>query len=82
MPNPLNDKLLTLDEKQVAKLYQNLFDSEEGQLVLEDLKNRCWFKKPLPYGEEGQRAEGARSTVLHIQTQIGYVKPQETESEE
>ncbi len=81
MPNPLQDKLDTLDEERVAKLYKTVFESEEGQLVLEDLKNRCWTKAPLPYGEEGQRAEGRRSVVLHIQTQLDYEKPEEMESE-
>ncbi len=90
MPNPLNDKLLTLDEQQVAKLYQNLFDSEEGQLVLEDLRNRCYVNCSTAFqlvsdgklfysSEEQQNNEGMRAAFLHIEGQINYEKPKEME---
>ena len=82
MPNLLNDKLKTLDESQVAKLYKNVFDSEEGQLVLEDLRNRCYCKVSTKSHPDGiDLGEGMRTVVLHIENQINY-EVKETESEE
>ena len=81
MPNLLNDKLSTLDEEQVAKLYQNLFDSEEGKLVLQDLKNRCFIDISTYDGGNMEIHEGMRCVVLHIQTQLNY-EVKEKESDE
>ena len=85
MPNPLNDKLQTLDEERVANLYKTVFATEEGQLVLEDLRNRCFIKIPTPTEESPYTTyfnEGKRSVVLHIESQINYEKSQERTSEE
>lgn len=72
MPNPLQDRLNTLDEDQVAQLYKNVFDSEEAELVLEDLKNRCFAKVTSFNGDAIQTCfnEGMRSVLLHIENQI------------
>jgi len=87
LPNPLHEKLLTLDEERVAKLYQNVFGDDEGQLVLQDLKNRCFVNFSTAFGtvadgkvfysaEEQQNNEGMRTVFLHIQTQIDYEPPE------
>ncbi len=85
MPNPLHDKLLTLDEERVAKLYQTVFGSGEGQLVLEDLRNRCFVKTSTFEGFEPISLinEGKRTVVLHIETQINYepVDPEKVSQE-
>lgn len=72
--NALVDKLMELSEEKLAQIYKNVFSTPEGQLLLEDLKQRSFFYSPIPLGEPGQRAEGARSVVLHIETQINYEK--------
>ena len=78
MPNLLQDKLDTLDEEQVAKLYQTVFQSGEGQLVLEDLRNRCYIYTTTSIGmtDYDRLYEGMRTVVLHIQTQLNYEKPE------
>ena len=83
MPNPLQDKLNTLDEEAVAKLYKTVFDSEEAQLILEDLRNRCFVKTTTAIGDPYYTHfyEGMRAAFLHIQTQINY-DPEEKESDE
>ena len=79
MPNPLHDKLLTLDEERVAKLYQNVFNSDEGQLVLEDLRNRCYCKVSTKDHPDGSDVgEGMRTVVLHIENQIEYEPTERT----
>lgn len=83
MPNPINDKLQTLDAESVARIYKTVFDSEAGQLALQDLINRCYYDSPLPVGQEGDRCEGMRLVVLHIKSQINYEPEKiETESDE
>ncbi len=77
----LTDKLMELDEETVANLYKQTFSSVEAQLVLEDLKNRSFVKTALPYGQEGDRAEGMRQVVLHVESQLNY-KPEDPTKEE
>lgn len=71
----LNDKLQEMTAEDVANIYKRIFGTPDGQLMLEDLKNRCFSKLSLPFGEEGQRAEGMRAVVLHIESMINY-KPE------
>ena len=82
LPNPLQDKLKTLNAEEVAQIYKNLFSSIDGQLLLEDLKNRCFYFAPLIDEHEGRTYfnDGMRSVVLHITNQIEY-QPEEKESE-
>lgn len=72
--NELQKKLSTLNEEQVAQIYKNVFNTPEGKLVLQDLKNRGYYYIPLPLGQAGDRAEGIRMGVIHIETQINYEK--------
>ena len=64
--------LSTLADGELAQLYKNVFDSVDGQLVLEDLRHRCYIYTDLPLGEPGQRGEGRRNVVTHIETQLSY----------
>ena len=77
MSNPLQDKLNTLDMEAVANLYKRLFNSEEGQLVLEDLKNCCFCKITsfTWHDSEINFNEGKRAVVLHIESMIDF-KPE------
>lgn len=85
MSNPLIDKLEELDEESVAKLYQNVFGSPEGQLVLEDLKGRCFIYQTTANADSHKTfwQEGMRSIMLHIQGQIDLdpMKPKTEEGE-
>jgi hypothetical protein len=75
--NALIEQLEKLNEEEVAQLYKNLFTSPDGQLVLEDLKGRCYVYSttfaPIPYTTYWQ--EGMRNVILHIESQINYVGP-------
>jgi len=81
MPD-LTEKLTELDEGQLAAIYKRIFDSPDGQLMLEDLKNRC-FVKTTPFtghNSETNFNSGMQAVVLHIQTQINY-KPEPKQEE-
>lgn len=72
--NPLLDKLFTLDAEELSKLYKNIFDSEAGRLVLEDLRQRCFIYTTTAADTANKTYynEGMRSVVLHIETEINY----------
>ena len=74
MSNPLNEKLQTFSPDEVARLYKNAFDSEEGRLMLEDLKNRCYIYT-TPFAVDNPVSNfnmGMQAVVLHIQAQLDY----------
>jgi len=83
----LTDKLFDLTEEDLANVYKRIFDTADGQLMLEDLKNRCYVKSSsaqygdiiIPHPFSNYFNEGMRSVVLHILSQINY-KPK-TEGE-
>ena len=90
MPNtsgniPTQNKLATLTNEELSKIYQNLFNTTEGQLVLEDLRNRANPSCPsVP--EDGAidplrvaYNEGKRAVFFYIETQL---KPDESVSPE
>jgi len=66
----IREKLSSLSEVQLARVYQNVFNTDEGQLVLEHLRQTCFKYVPLPFGEEGQRAEGRRQIILQIEASL------------
>ena len=78
----IQDKLDTMNEDQVSNLYKETFSKAEAQLVLEDLKNRCFIKTTPFTGTDSWTNfnSGMQAVVLHIEQQIKY-KP-ETNSEE
>ena len=55
----------------LKKKYQNIFNSPDGQLVLEDLRHRFFIYAPAP----GQIEEGERRTVLHIESCLMPIEP-------
>jgi hypothetical protein len=68
-----------LTPEQLSRIYMEVFNTDNGQLVLEDLKNRCHAE--ISTVSEGGidpfqvvYKEGRRSVLLHIQTQL---KPHE-----
>jgi hypothetical protein len=74
--NPLQSKLSELNEEQKIRLYNNVFGSLEGQLVLEDLKMRAFFyvstadksatTPTAAFASEIILNEGARRLLLEI----------------
>ena len=68
----IRDKLRNLNNEKLARVYQNLFNTEEGQLVLEDLKKQSHWDLPQPEGEPGQRMEGRRQLIIYIKTMLNF----------
>ncbi len=58
--------------EQIRKDYQSVFNSEEGQRVLEDLKQTCFYYAPtiheIPHIMSAN--EGQRLVMLHIETKL------------
>tara|TARA_R100000231_G_scaffold34645_1_gene30594 strand:+ start:3871 stop:4092 length:222 start_codon:yes stop_codon:yes gene_type:complete len=54
--------------EQMHKDYKIVFGSEEGQRVLQDLKNRCFFNSSTFVSDRSETIlrEGQRSVVLYI----------------
>lgn len=68
----LRRKLASLSEVEIVRLYKTVFDSPEGRLVLEDLRQRGFYDAPtydpVPHGMGVN--EGMRDIILHIQNQV------------
>ena len=66
------EKLTRISEEQLAELYKQVFTTDAAQVVLEDLRNRCFFFEPSYSGnkEFTDFNEGKRSVILHIETQL------------
>jgi len=58
--------------EELQKDYIETFSTERGKRVLEDLKQRCFFKRALFSKEalEMARNEGQRMVYLHIETML------------
>jgi len=78
-------KLESLTEDELSQVYMRVFNTDDGLLVLEDLKNRCFAEiSTIPESNSIDpfttvRNEGRRSVLLHILTQL---KPQETSAKQ
>jgi hypothetical protein len=74
--NNLQKQLLSFDEDRLKRLYMTVFNTGDGQLVLQDLKNRAYTNRPYIMDEEIvdpyqiARRDGIRSSVLHIETML------------
>ncbi len=58
--------------EQLRKDYQSVFNSEEGQRVLEDLKQTCFYYSPTIDAMPHVMAynEGQRNVMMHIETKL------------
>ena len=71
--------------EQLRKDYQSVFNSEEGQRVLEDLRKTCFYYTPtldqMPHVMAYN--EGQRNVMLHIETKLklSAVKIKELQNE-
>jgi len=72
----LKKRLSELEFSELKKLYFKVFSSEEGRLVLQDLKNRSFFDtstvevQGIWHTDRIFFHEGIRSSILHIITMI------------
>ena len=61
-----------ITEEQLQQAYQNVFGSDTGELVLNDLRYRC-FKYTTTAGLTRDHLllnEGKRQSLLHIESQL------------
>lgn len=74
--NALRKRLENMNPEELSRVYMNLFGTDEGQLVLMDLKNRAYVQtSTMPeYGPAcpfiAARNEGRRTILIHIETQL------------
>ena len=68
----LQEKLKTFDDAELNRCYRECFESPAGQLVLEDMRNRCYMFDTTNGATE---KEGARMVVLMIETRL---QPEDT----
>lgn len=66
MSNPQHQRLKTLIPGQLEEIYKNCFQTDAGQLVLEDFKRRFWFYVPVP----SIREAGQEDVVKHINNML------------
>lgn len=74
--NDRNIKLNKFTEEDLDNLYLRVFQGADGELVLQDLANRCHVYNVAP----DQFLEGQRSVWLSIQSRLqGAVAPKQKE---
>ena len=74
--NDLNTVLSKMSEDDLEKLYLRVFQTPDGELLLQDLANRCHVYNIAP----DQFLEGQRSVWVSIQTRLqNAVMPQTKE---
>ena len=76
----LNSQLIRIgDGEGLAALYRRVFNTPEGELVLQDLKNRAFFYLPTVGASfidgEIYFNEGKRSVVLSIESRLLHAEP-------
>jgi hypothetical protein len=78
----LNKILAKMDGDELSRLYMRVFNTPDGQLVLQDLKNRCYCAVPyIPDDVEitdqgilGMR-DGMRKVILTIEARLLPIEP-------
>ena len=75
--HPLQKKLTTLSVEELESIYRQVFTTDAGKLVLEDLRNRANYFVPS-FSDRGKQSdpfvcifnEGSRAIVLTIESRI------------
>ena len=77
--NQIANKWFNMSDIERHACYSRVFETTEGQLVLEDLKQRCFHYFPCFGGDVYQTYgnEGMRAVLLHILTMLEPVKAKE-----
>lgn len=67
-----SDKLKQIDSVKIISAYQNLFNSEPGRVVLEDMAKRYWFYKSMQdiNPQIVAHREGERSVICDIKNML------------
>ena len=72
----VNEKLQEMNPVDVSNIYKRIFDTPDGKLMLEDLRNRCYVKVSSYHHQTNSNDvlfnEGMRAVVLHIESQINF----------
>ena len=74
--NSLQKQLLSFDEERLQRLYMAVFNTNDGQLIFQDLKNRAFFHVPFVVDQDRVDPykiawrDGMRSVILHIETML------------
>ena len=69
--NDRNIKLSKFTEDDLNQLYLRVFNSADGELVMQDLANRCYVSEPTFLAREGEaHCEGMRAMYLSIQSRL------------
>lgn len=82
MINPVLQKILSEEyvdsdgtpNDKLKRLYINVFDTPNGQIVLEDLRHRFFYYAPL---RDLPIDEGSRRVVLHIDNMMLPIEPKQ-----
>ncbi len=80
----LDKKLLEIgDGDGLTRLYMEVFNTDSGKLVLQDLKNRAYFYTELYSGDIHQSLinEGMRLMVVSIETRLLPIEPKTADTE-
>ena len=67
--NKLIERLRGMDQKRLETIYQNVFNTDEGQLVLEDLKGRFFEYAPV----RDMTQAGAQAVLIHIKNMVNPI---------
>jgi len=69
-----------MNAEELSQAYKSVFNTPEGKLVLQDLKNRCYFYIPTyEHPKNSDVGEGQRNVVMNIESQINYEPSEEEE---
>ena len=76
-----NAKLEKMSEKDLNNLYLRVFNSADGELVMQDLANRAYVFEAIDMTEYLGYREGLRALWLSIQSRLqGACAPEQKES--
>jgi len=64
--NDRNMKLDKMSESDIEAMYLRVFQSEDGEIVMQDLANRAYVFEPT----ENEKQEGMRALWLSIQSRL------------
>lgn len=92
MPNPLTERISRMSDLEVAQLYKTVFSTPDGQLCLQDIKNRSYRDAPVAIDtvtktlvghEQLYLNAGMQLLCLHIEGQIEYqLDPQKEQNDD
>lgn len=82
MTQRLSHELAKLDDEALNRLYMRVFNTPDGQILLEDLRVRCYVYDTTFRGNADETLvnEGMRSVIVSIETRLASA-PAETKEE-